>query len=428
MKKINLLFVLFFFVITISFTQESNTLIVDSLLNKLWQSDDNYQKSRIIKKIEKQNPVFDDLLYSIKNKIEFSDYVKKGFVEWENKIDSIFHFCIVLVPNSYNPTKKYPVTVFLHGAIMNLNPHFVQNIVTPSSYNLDSLEKIIVYPTSWMQSLWWSNRQVENLKYIITRLKQTYNIDENNIHLTGISDGATGIFYQLNMNSTLWASIKPYIGDPNSTANLSNHEIYLKNYKSVPWLIVNTSNDELFPASEITPFVDKMKQEGASINYYIMNNFDHDLKWYPLLKDTVQLFTERSIRNPFPSEIYWRTENTTKYGRNKWVIIDKLGKNKNLDNSIVLTPKSQKESVFSGSIDAKTIGNTIYVKTFNVKQYTLLISPEQFDFNKPIIVYTNDNLSFEGIVEKNYNVLLNWFSKDLDRLMLYGYELNIQIK
>ena len=49
-------------------------------------------------------------------------------------------------------------------------------------------------------------------------------------------------------------------------------------------------------------------------------------------------------------------------------------------------------------------------------------------FNKPIIVYTNDNLSFEGIVEKNYNVLLNWFSKDLDRLMLYGYELNIQIK
>lgn len=72
-------------------------------------------------------------------------------------------------------------------------------------------------------------------------------------------------------------------------------------------------------------------------------------------------------------------------------------------------------------------GNVIIVESNNVKEYTLLISPDQFDFSQPIKVYTNSNLSFDGIVEKRTDILLKWFAKDLDRTMLFGNEITIKV-
>lgn len=431
MRRYSFLLIVAGFILNNSFAQLSENKVVDSLVNELWVNTKGYKSSRIIKKIEKQNPQFDYLTCVIKNQIKFPGNVKKGFVEWEYEIDSIKHYCIVIIPNNYDPAKKYAVTVFLHGAIMNLNPRYVSTFITPTSYNPDSLDRIIIYPASWMQSLWWSNRQVENLKYIIERLKKNYNVDENNIHLSGYSDGATGSFYQANMNGTPWATIRSYIGNPNGVADLSNQNIFLKNFNSVPWLIVNTTNDKLFPASEITPFIQRMRMAGNTAYYYIMEGYGHDLNWVPLLKDSIRNFLSQNIRNPYSPEIYWRTENTIKYGRNRWVIIDKLKKNTNTsacnDITEILVPYNRESINLSGFIHVTTNGNIINVTTENVEQYTLLISPEQFNFNKPITVYTNENLSFEGEIEKNIHTLLKWVSRDLDRTMLFGYELKIRL-
>jgi membrane-associated protease RseP (regulator of RpoE activity) len=82
----------------------------------------------------------------------------------------------------------------------------------------------------------------------------------------------------------------------------------------------------------------------------------------------------------------------------------------------------------SGRVQLARNGNEIAVATRGVRRYTLLLSPEQFDFTQPFRVTTNDMLSFEGMVEPSPETLLRWAARDRDRTMLFGAELEIEVR
>ena len=81
----------------------------------------------------------------------------------------------------------------------------------------------------------------------------------------------------------------------------------------------------------------------------------------------------------------------------------------------------------SGRVDVERRGNTVEVRTRGVRRFTLLLSPEQFDFSKPVAVVTNGTTSFEGVVAPSAAVLLKWAARDNDRTMLFGQELVINV-
>jgi len=58
---------------------------------------------------------------------------------------------------------------------------------------------------------------------------------------------------------------------------------------------------------------------------------------------------------------------------------------------------------------------------------TLLLSPDQFDFGKPVKVIANGKTVFDGKVEKNVRTLLKYAAADNDRTMLFGAELHIKL-
>ena len=72
-------------------------------------------------------------------------------------------------------------------------------------------------------------------------------------------------------------------------------------------------------------------------------------------------------------------------------------------------------------------GNTVEATTQGVKEFTLLLSPDAFDFNAPVKVLTNGRVAFEGKVQKSVATLLKWAGRDNDRTMLFGAELKIQV-
>ena len=81
----------------------------------------------------------------------------------------------------------------------------------------------------------------------------------------------------------------------------------------------------------------------------------------------------------------------------------------------------------SGRVQLARDGNNIGVVTRGVRRYTLLLSPEQFDFTQPFRVTTNDVLSFEGMVEPDPETLVRWAARDRDRTMLFGAALEIEV-
>jgi hypothetical protein len=81
----------------------------------------------------------------------------------------------------------------------------------------------------------------------------------------------------------------------------------------------------------------------------------------------------------------------------------------------------------SGRVQVERTGNSVAVRTRGVRKYTLLLSPDRFDFSQPIRVVTNGALSFEGRVTPAVETLLKWAARDNDRTMLFGHELTVTL-
>jgi membrane-associated protease RseP (regulator of RpoE activity) len=80
-----------------------------------------------------------------------------------------------------------------------------------------------------------------------------------------------------------------------------------------------------------------------------------------------------------------------------------------------------------GRVDLTRTGNLVTAATRGVAAFTLLLSPDQFDFGKPVKVIANGRTVFEGKVEKNVRTLLKYAALDNDRTMLFGAELHIKL-
>ena len=81
----------------------------------------------------------------------------------------------------------------------------------------------------------------------------------------------------------------------------------------------------------------------------------------------------------------------------------------------------------SGRVDLVRIANTVEAIAEGVRAFTLLLSPDQFDFAQPVKVIANDQVVFEGRVEKSLATLMKWAAADNDRTMLFGAELRVDL-
>jgi hypothetical protein len=81
----------------------------------------------------------------------------------------------------------------------------------------------------------------------------------------------------------------------------------------------------------------------------------------------------------------------------------------------------------SGRVDLTRAGNVVTAATRGVAAFTLLLSPDQFDFAKPVKVVVNGRTVFDGKVEKSVRTLLKYAASDNDRTMLFGAELHVKV-
>jgi hypothetical protein len=70
----------------------------------------------------------------------------------------------------------------------------------------------------------------------------------------------------------------------------------------------------------------------------------------------------------------------------------------------------------------------VQASTKGVTAFTLLLSPEKFDFSQPVKVTANGREVFNARVQPSLDTLLKWAARDNDRTMLYAAEVRIRLK
>src|SRR5436309_15808802 len=183
---------------------------------------------------------FDEAFSRLRRGRVYSRDVPRGVVSGSYRSDSAEYFYTLDVPESYDPARKYQVRVQLHGGVDRI----VANTPARSGSNgrLAGVEQIYVMPYAWRDAPWWSGRQIENLRAILDVVKRTYNVDENRVVLSGVSDGGTGVFYTAMRDTTPFASFLPLNGFmlvlQNETAE-ADGDLFPNNLRSKPLFVVN---------------------------------------------------------------------------------------------------------------------------------------------------------------------------------------------
>ena len=382
-----------------------------ALVNQFWSTPDNAQNAEIQSQLISSSSDVSTLYQLLKTGPTYRSDVPTGQQESIRiAADGTRFPFIFLVPDNYDPTHRYPVEFMLHGGVSRPEWEPGGGWWRRGFDSLEQSDRIVVIPASWVDAFWWHENQAENLPAILNTLKASYNIDEDRVTLTGVSDGGTGAYFFAFKQPTPWAAFLPYIGHPGVLRNQQSgggYRLYFENLMSKPLYIVNGENDRLYPASSVAPFIEILAEEGVDHIWKVVPDGGHNTNWLPDEAPMIEKFKQDNPRNALPERVQWVADRTDKFNRNLWVQIDSMSQ----------TP---------GLLEVNRNGNEFRVLARGVSEFTLLLNPEEVNFSQAIQVYVNSENIFDEIVAQDKQTLLHWASKDLDRSMLFTAELKLR--
>jgi hypothetical protein len=404
---------------------------LDTEFQKFWAARSPSEAERLVDGILKTGITFDQALQRLKLGRAYTAQ-PTGVIKLSNRTkDGVEHYYALNIPASYEPAKRYQVRYQLHGGVGGRTDNKPRG--TGEIGALAGAEQIYVIPYSWADEPWWSDDQVLNLNAILDSLKRTYNVDENRVVLAGVSDGGTGAYYVAMRETTPFASFLPLNGFVMVLASeeIDDGGVFPNNLLNKPLFVINGGRDPLYPTSNVEPFVMHFKNSGVETAYYPQPEAGHNTAWWPEMKDTFEKFVMDHPRNPDPDKLTWETA-TASHNRANWLVIDDLGKpsgdappmaDMNVAGNVSLFLRKK----IPGRVALVRTGNTIQATTNNVAAFTLLLSPDKFDFSKPIKVVANGREVFNNRVERSVKTMMQWAARDNDRTMLYAAELKIKL-
>ena len=489
---------------------------IDAAFARFFDAKNQAEAAAEADRIVQAAPDFDDAFRRLRRGRTYASQVPKGIVRGTHELNGrIFPYSIE-IPDTYDASRRYQVRIQLHGGVGR-----PLNLIRGSGSigSLAGTEQIYVLPSSWDQAPWWDEKQIANLRVVLDTVKRTYNVDENRVVVSGVSDGGTGAYYLAMRDTTPYASFLPLNGFimvlASPTLQLRD-QLFPNNLRNKPLFVVNGGRDQLYPTRIVDPSVRHLQQGGVELTYLPQPEAGHNTAWWPEVKDPFERFVREHARDPYPATLTWEGEAGD---RAHWLHIDRLaprqaddplpdlnevaagtspnfgvrasgmqiigiikGSNADrlgllpgdvveainaraipggvplLDLLETLDPETrvtfkirrggevvEKAGVYqpevvqrvvtlfprprpSGRVDLVREGNTVRATTRGVAGFTLLLSPDVFDFSKPVIVIADGRTAFEGIVKKELDVLMRWAAHDNDRTMLFAAELPISVR
>lgn len=354
-------------------------------------------------------------------------------LRWKSKSGPYFNN-IVDVPADYDPARKWQLRVQLHGGVgrpsPNAQPPGRQTAPGGRTPNrIEGEKQIYLHPSGWIAAQWWDEEQVDNILRAVDTLKRKYNIDESRVYLTGISDGATGVYYIALKEPNPWSSYLPLNGSLAVLRNPDNGadgEMHGNNFINAPLYVVNGENDPLYPVAQVEPHIAWLKKMGVNVTFRPQAGAVHNTAWWPAERAPFEQFVHDHPRAAHPPALSWETERVDRFNRNRWLVINELRADESRATALT-DPGFFRHTKRSGRVDIRRKGNSFDAIVRDVAAFTLLLSPDAIDFTRPVVVTVNGKQAFSGTVKKDPVTVMRWAARDNDRTALYEAELKIAV-
>ncbi|HQG53774.1 MAG TPA: alpha/beta hydrolase-fold protein [Bacteroidales bacterium] len=308
-----------------------------------------------------------------------------------SKVDETDQPYAVYVPRNYEESKKYPLVIFLHGAMSN---HRLGLRRVFGEGNIQGLDFIkpgnVPVETDLEATRYWP--ELKDVPYVVAApyargtagyqgipeedvyqmlddIKSRFSIDEDRIYLTGLSMGGGGTIWLGLTRPEVWAAIAPCCPAPPAESaelacNVSNLPVHL------------FVGDKDFLYKTALEWKTKFETYSPMVNYVEYPGVGHN-SWEWAYKDgfIFEWFSQFK-RNLFPEQVRFATR-WFKYNKAYWVKFDNI------------TPGTL------ATIDAKfTAQNTIDVTTNSLEAFTLSLEGHPLFNSARKVIIKVDGKSF----------------------------------
>ncbi len=204
--------------------------------------------------------------------------------------------CRVMTPLSFDPNKKYPVIVSLHGAggkgTNNKNQLKDWNLQLADKQRRKDFPCYVVAPQA---DQLWNPDHLEKIKSIIDTLPS---VDMNRIYILGHSMGGHGTYIFTQLDPDFFAAAAPSAG---SGLRRTEPFIDAEKIKNLPIWAFHGDKDGVCPIGKDQAVFDEMKRLGGNMKFTIWEGDNHGVsgKFIPGAKNgTTYTSSERCDSEP----------------------------------------------------------------------------------------------------------------------------------
>ncbi len=279
----------------------------------------------------------------------------------------------IYLPPRFDPQKRYPLVVSLHGAGSNhrlnlrrvfgkSNAQGETDVEASRSFpKWADLDYIVASPYA-RGTMGYEGVAEKDVYDVLADVKERFPIDENRIYLTGLSMGGGGTLWLALTRPDIWAAIAPVCpAPPQGTENLAPNAL------SFPVRFCQGGADPVVRPAGVREWAKRLEALGTKVEYIEYPGVGHN-SWENAYQDEkIFEWFGQSKRNPHPDRVRF-VSSRFKYNKSFWVELD------------ALTPGSL------ASIDARFTGNNrIEVTTSELQGFTLhLAGHPRFAAKRPV--------------------------------------------
>ena len=323
------------------------------------------------------------------------------------------------VPLTYQPAKDYGLVVCLHGAGFTGDAYLERWQARLGEHY------VLACPTIPMGA--WFTRDAEELVLATIRsVQRRYHIDPDRVFLTGMSNGGIGAWMIGMHDAPLFAGIAPM-------ASGLDHVMmpFLANLRSTPIYIIHGAKDQVMPVE----FSRAITQELTKLGYpfvYREHDREHPMAgghYFPR-EELPELITwlNAQRRNPLPTSMTV-VRDASHFQPFGWVRIDATDTIAVFSEDLVSKRDDLIKRREYARLDATIVApNRIEVQAERVQRYSLFLNEQLIDSSKPLIVLTNGEVSFDGVVTPSLETLLRQARLRQDTRQLFPIHLIIQVR
>ncbi|MBI5835452.1 MAG: prolyl oligopeptidase family serine peptidase [Armatimonadetes bacterium] len=264
----------------------------------------------------------------------------QGYLEraYQCRTDGSAQPYFVRLPADYDPAKRYPLVLFLHGYVPETSKIYPW-VLPPQQWKMAAdRQMILVLPHGRRNTDFLGIGEVDVLR-VIEEMQRFYSIDPDRIHMTGSSMGGYGGWALALRHPDMFAALSPMAGQSDfflwekrqreQTAyktwciSQNNPLDLVGNARWLPTFVQHGALDTLVPTEHSRLIVPELRRRGYQVEYKEYEGQGHYIYWEDPPFEAMFDFVKPKVRAAAPPHITFRTF-TPKQGQAYWIDVRAL--------------------------------------------------------------------------------------------------------